>query len=126
MIKPQYSNDNKLEKLKPGDIVITGIAPVARATYTATGARTLCTFTAFIRPLQLTILDLTLLHHDERKFSLSPLSSLDKTNTAKIRWLPGGAFEKAVSHAAGRAWNAMTAEQVKELRALYADKAKQA
>lgn len=125
-MKMKSSNDNKLENLRQNDINITGIAPVARSTYTATGARTLCNFTAFIKPLQLTILDLTLLHHDVRKFSLSPLSSLDKTNTAKVRWIPDGPFEKAIAHAAGRAWNAIPMEEIRELRALNAYKAKNA
>ncbi|TRB03524.1 hypothetical protein EXN61_21960 [Agrobacterium tumefaciens] len=119
MTKSTAANTNR--RITARDIAVKGFVPAAVASTDFNGGRILGTFTAHIKPLGVTIVDMTLAHHDVTKFTVAVTYKTRMTQPINVT--PGGSNATALAEAAGRAWNAMSAEEIRDLRQLYASKA---
>ncbi|MBO0132373.1 hypothetical protein [Agrobacterium burrii] len=104
------------------DIRIAGFGPVAAAASDFHGGRVLATFTAHIKAMDATFIDLTLSHHDMNKFMVTVTAKTRMSQPMPIT--PGGSMERALAEAAGKAWNRLSVEDICYLRQLYASRAK--
>ncbi|MBW9074944.1 hypothetical protein [Agrobacterium deltaense] len=81
------------------DITVTGFVPVAVASTDFNGGRILGTFTAHIKPLGVTVVNMTLAHHDVTKFTVE--TTYKTRMTQPINVMPGGSIAAALAEAAG-------------------------
>lgn len=118
-MREKPANTNRI--ITARDIRIAGFGPVAAAASDFHGGRVLATFTAHIRAMNATFIDLTLSHHDTNKFMVTVTAKTRMSERMPI--MPGGALERALAEAAGKAWNRLSVEDISDLRHLYASKA---
>ncbi|MFS8120792.1 hypothetical protein QD336_00045 [Rhizobium sp. BR 250] len=96
------------------DIEISDIIPSPAPTTDVYGARVLCRFTAHIKPLDLTISGLVLAHHDGGEFVAGP--GKGAIIPAWLNMTRGTRAGTAIAAAASKAWNALSAEDIRDLR----------